>query len=134
MAGGFGLRLDIEFFIDVLFQADRDAPPVDHAATAFDGFGRHVAQHLQLIFRTPHQRPEGYGDRQSDHPRTGDSDTHGVLEDIGAQAHRDFFGFPAQRFGGTGRAQCHGDRFGAPDGGDHLPVDEVYDLVAFGLR
>jgi hypothetical protein len=134
VAGGFGLRLDIEFFIDVLFQADRDAPPVDHAATAFDGFGRHVAQHLQLIFRTPHQRPEGYGDRQSDHPRTGDSDTHGVLEDIGAQAHRDFFGFPAQRFGGTGRAQCHGDRFGAPDGGDHLPVDEVYDLVAFGLR
>ena len=40
VAGGFGLRLDIEFFIDVLFQADRDAPPVDHAATAFDGFGR----------------------------------------------------------------------------------------------
>ena len=31
-------------------------------------------------------------------------------------------------------ALCHGDRFGAPDGGDHLPVDEVYDLVAFGLR
>ena len=76
----------------------------------------------------------GYGDRQSDPPRTGASATHGVLEDIGAQAHRDFFGFPAQRFGGTGRAQCHGDRFGAPDGGDHLPVDEVYDLVAFGLR
>ena len=78
-------------------------------------------------------RPVPVALARSDGPPGGNG-LAGVLEDIGAQAHRDFFGFPAQRFGGTGRAQCHGDRFGAPDGGDHLPVDEVYDLVAFGLR
>ena len=129
MAGGFGLRLDIEFFIDVLFQADRDAPPVDHAATAFDGFGRHVAQDLQLIFRTADQRTQRHGDRQADHSRAGNAHAHRILEDIGAQAHLDLFGLRVEQFGGARRTQSHGDRFGTADGRNHLFINERNDAL-----
>ena len=60
------------------------------------------------------------------------SSIHGVLEDVGAQAHGDPFGPGAQRLRGARRTQRHGDRLGAPDGGHHLAVDEIYDSASFG--
>ena len=132
MPGGFDLRLDVELFADALFQSDRDAPPADHLPAALHGLRRHVAQHLQPVFRTADQSPESHGDRQSDHPRSGNPDAHSVLEDVGAQAHGDPFGPGAQRLRGARRTQRHGDRLGAPDGGHHLAVDEIYDSASFG--
>ena len=132
-AGSFRLHFDIELVVDVFFQADCDPPLVDHAAAALNSLRRHVAQHLQQVLRTPDQRPEGYGDRQADHPRTGDSDAHGILEDVGAQAHRDFPGLRAQRLRRTRRTEGHGYRLGTSDSRDHLPVDKVNDSFAFRL-
>ena len=134
VSGGLDLRFDIEFLGDTLLQGDGDAFFVDHPPTVLDGFGCDVAQHLQLVLRASDRCPECHGDRKSDHPRAGDPDAHGVLEDVGAQPHRNPFGFRAQGFGGPGYAQRHGDGFGTSDGGDDLPLNQADDLFAFRNR
>ena len=63
MARRRDLDLDIEFFADRLLQRDRDTPLVDIAPPLFHGLGRHVAQHLEPVLRTAHERSEGHGDR-----------------------------------------------------------------------
>ena len=133
MPGGFGFDLDIEFFPDSLFQGDADTLFVDIAAALRHGVGRHVTQHLQLVLRASDQRPERHGNRQADHPRTRNAHAHGVLEDIGAQAHGDFFGPHTEQLGGSRRAQGDGNRLGTPDGGHHFAVDKGYDSVSFVL-
>jgi len=131
--GAPGLDLDIEFLGDTLLQVDTYALFVDIPAALRNGFGRHIAQHFQPVLRTADERPERHGDRQADHPRTGDPNAHGVFEDIGAQAHGDLFGTRAEQFGGTRRAQRHGDGFGTPDGGHHFAVDEGDNTLSFVL-
>ena len=128
---GRGFDLDIEFFGDILLQRDADALFVDITGAPPDGFGRHVAQDLQLIFRTADQRPQRHGDRQADHSRAGNAHAHRILEDIGAQAHLDLFGLRVEQFGGARRTQSHGDRFGTADGGHNFAVDKGDDFRSF---
>ena len=123
---------DVEFFFDILFEIDRDPLFGYIFFTLLDGLRVGIFQHFESVFRASDQGPEGHGDRQSDHPGPGNPDAHGVFEDVGAQAHDDPFGLSAQRFRGARRAQRHGDRFGAPDGGHHFAVDEVDDSATFG--
>lgn len=102
---GRSLDFDIKFFGDSLLQADTDTFFVDIPAALRNGLGRHVAQHFQPVLRAADERPERHGDRQADHPRTGNPHAHGVLEDIGTQAHSDRFGTHTEQFGGTRRTQ-----------------------------
>ena len=134
VSGRLDLRLDIKFFIDPLFQGNLDTMFVDHPPSVLHGLGRHVAQHLELVLRAADRRTECHGNRQSDHPRTGNSHPHGIFEDICTQLHGNLFGFLPQGFGGTGNAQCHGNRFGTPDRRDDLSLDQFDDLFAFRFR
>lgn len=106
---------------------------VDEAASLGHGLRRYVAQHLQLVFRPADQRPERHGDRQTDHPRTGNSHAHGVLENVGTQQHLEPFGPTAQRLGGTGCTQRHRNRFGTTDRRDDFAFDQGDDLRPFLL-
>lgn len=128
---GRGFDLDIEFFGDILLQRDADALFVDITGAPPDGFGRHVAQDLQSVFRTADQRTQRHGDRQADHSRAGNAHAHRILEDIGAQAHLDLFGLRVEQFGGARRTQSHGDRFGTADGGHNFAVDKGDDFRSF---
>ena len=103
------------------------------AGAAPDGLGGHVAQHFELVFGTSDQRTQSHGDGQTDHAGAGNADAHGVLEDVGAQAHRDRLGQHAEQLGGARRAERHGNGFGAADGGNHLAADEVDDAPTFGF-
>ena len=128
-----GMYLDVELLLNSLLQGDRDAFFVDEAASLGHGLGRYVAQHLQLVFRPADQRPERHGDRQTDHPRTGNSHAHGVLENVGTQQHLESFGPTAQRLGGTGCTQRHRNRFGTTDRRDDFAFDQGDDLRPFLL-
>ena len=76
---------------------------------------------------------QGY--RQSDHAACArDTDTHRIFQNIGAQPHVDMFGAAAQFFGRAGRAQRHGDRFGAADSRHHFAIHERDDALSFGFR
>lgn len=90
--------------------------------------GRYVAQHLQLVFRPTDQCSECYGDRQTDHSRTGNTHTHGVLENVGTQQYLEPFGPTAQRLGGTGCTQRHRNRFGTTDRRGDFAFDQGDDL------
>ena len=130
---GAGFDLDIEFLGDRLLESDGDAFFGNVAAAALDGLGGHVAQHFELVFGTSDQRTQSHGDGQTDHAGAGNADAHGVLEDVGAQAHRDRLGQHAEQLGGARRAERHGNGFGAADGGNHLAADEVDDAPTFGF-
>ena len=123
VSSGHGFDLDIKLFGNILLQRNADALFVDITGPPLHGFGRHVAQNLQPVFRTADQRSQRHGDRQADHSRTGNAYAHRIFEDIGAQAHLDFFGLRIEQFGGARRTQSHGDRFGTADGGHDFAVD-----------
>ncbi len=127
-------HLGIQFFVDPLFEGDRDAFFVDETPPFGHRLGGHVAQHLQLIGRTPHQRTQGHGNRKPDHPRARDADPHRILEDVGAQQHFDPFGAGTQQFGRPRRAQRHCDRLRTTDGGNHFTTDQLDDLRSFDSR
>ena len=67
---------------------------------------------------------------ESDHSGAGDSDAHGIFEDIGAQPTEIRSG-SAPRVSAAGHAERHGDGLGAPDGGDDLPLNQIDDLFTF---
>ena len=133
MSAAEGMDLDIEFLLDALLQGDRDALFVDEAAPFGYSLGRYVAQHLQLVFRPTDQCSECYGERQTDHSRTGNTHTHGVLENVGTQQYLEPFGPTAQRLGGTGCTQRHRNRFGTTDRRDDFAFDQGDDLRPFLL-
>ena len=74
------------------------------------------------------------GDGQAHLARAGDHDAHAVLEQIGADGHVQAFRRPAQRLGGTGRGQRHGDGFGAAQGGHHYLIQQGQDGLPVGKR
>ena len=126
------MHFDIERLGDPLFERDRHGIGRKIIARTRHRFGRHVAQHLQPAFRPPDLRAERHGDRQPDHPRTGNPDAHRIFEDIGAQQHLDTFGQAAEQLAGTRRTQRHGHRFGAPDRRHDLAPKQIGN--GFSLR
>jgi hypothetical protein len=118
-------RGDVEHLGRIGFERDGDAPLVDQDASPLHRLGRHVAQHLQTVLRTTDRGTQRHGDRKADHPRAGDAHAHRILEHVGAQPHLDQLRLRAEQLGGPRRTQRHGDRLGAPDGGNHLAAHEV---------
>ena len=78
---------NVELFFDVLFQTDLDGLCFNHFFTGFNGFRRAVFQHFQLVFRFSDQCSQGNGNGESDHVRSGNTYTHGIFQNIGAEQH-----------------------------------------------
>ena len=124
LVSGAAHHVDIQLVGVLVLERDMYAVFGDECLAALHVLLLAVAQHFQLQFRLAHERAEGYGNGQTDHSRAGDAYAHGVFEDVGAESHFDMPGHGAQQFCSFRHAQCHGDRFGAADGRNHLPVHQ----------
>ncbi len=133
VAVGFGFDFDVELLLDVLLERYGDALLIDVAPSALHGLGRGVAQHFELVLRAADERAQRDGDGQADHSRAGNAHAHGVLEDVGREPCGDLLGRAAQRLGGAGHAERHGDGLRTSDCGYDLAVDEVDDAFSFFL-
>ena len=87
---------DIEFIHITLLQFDVDIRILDILFALLKSVGSEVFQHFQLIFRLSDERTQRYGDRQTDHTRARNADTHRILEHIRTQKNFDTFRALAQ--------------------------------------
>ena len=105
-----------------------------HGPGGFGLRGIERGQALQAKGALPAQGTGSGGDGQAHLARAGDHDAHAVLEQIGTDGHVQAFRLPAQRLGGTGRGQRHGDGFGAAQGGHHFLMQQGQDGLPVGKR
>ncbi len=87
---------DIEFIHITLLQFDVDIRILDILFALLQTVGSEVFQHFQLIFRLSDERTQRYGDRQTDHTRARNADTHRILEHIRTQKNFNTFRALAQ--------------------------------------
>ena len=87
---------DIEFIHITLLQFDVDIRILDILFALLQTVGSKIFQHFQLIFRLSDERPQRYGDRQTDHTRARNADTHRILEHIRTQKNFNTFRALAQ--------------------------------------
>ena len=97
-------HLDVKLLLGIFFLDDADALLADVLFGGFHGFGIHVLQHFQPVFRLSGNGTECNGDGKPHHASAGYADPHGVLEHVGAQSHFNLLGHPAQNF----FRFCHG--------------------------
>ena len=87
---------------------------------------RQVLQYLKTIIRVTALHGESHSDIEADHSGAGDTDAHGVLENIGAHLYADLRGAHGSvERAGLGHGQGHCNRLGTAEGGLHLPVQEL---------
>ena len=122
---GSAHHVDVEFVGVFFLQTDVDAVLGDEHFATFHTLGGTRLKHFQLFFSIANENSQGDGDRQSNHPRTGNAYSHGVFQDIGTQFHLHPFGQSAKQFFGFRRAQGHGYRLGTANGRHHLLVNQV---------
>ena len=125
LSGGLAGDFDIEQFADVGLHADVDAAFAHEAFSIFEGFGREVFEHLQLVFRLADECSQGNGNGQSNHARAGDAHAHRVFQDVARKLGGDFLGSATEHFRGARRTQRHGHRLCATDGRHHLLLNEI---------
>ena len=85
-------HLDIKF-VYILLEPDMNLLVGYHPLALFQSLRSKVAQYLQFIFRLADQASQRNGDRQAYHPRTGNPDSHGILQDIRTQINFNAFRF-----------------------------------------
>lgn len=105
-----------------------------HGPGGFGLRGIERGQALQAKGALPAQGTGSGGDGQAHLAVPGDMTPHAVLEQIGTDGHVQAFRLPAQRLGGTGRGQRHGDGFGAAQGGHHFLMQQGQDGLPVGKR
>lgn len=89
-------NFDIEFIHITLLQFDVDIHILDILFALLKSVGSEVFQHFQLIFRLSDERTQRYGDRQTNHTRARNADTHRILEHIRTQKNFNTFRALAQ--------------------------------------
>ena len=88
-----------------------------------------VLEHLQTVIRVAALHSQGDGDIESDHTGAGNTDTHGVLKDIGAYLHIDLRRLlrPEKR-ARLGHCQSYCDRLGTAEGRLYLTVQKFQNI------
>ena len=131
MFAGCYASVDIEFIEIILFERDMYSALRDELFAALHRLAVAVAQHFELLFGPAYECTQCNGNGQTYHTRSGNTHTHGVLENVGAQSHIHPLGSGAEQLGGLCHTQCHGNGLGAANGGHHLSLDKGYYRISF---